>query len=199
MRPVQRPVHAVCKRGLRNEPGPQEERARCKRLKVPTTPPSTWQTPTSPSAQPSPGACKRGLRVVEFSSGFELYSATLVAEPELVVLETQLDEMDGFQVFARLQRTSTSGRLRVLFVTRFEHPQVAYVCKQSGPPGTSARATRPRTWRRGSTRRSPIPSGSTSASWRRRWPGSSRAGSRGGSRSVRGARAATCCSARARS
>ncbi|MBA3556737.1 MAG: response regulator, partial [Gemmatimonadales bacterium] len=77
---------------------------------------------------------RAGHGVTEFSSGSELYAGALADEPDLIVMETDLEEMDGFQVFALLQRDRAEP-FPALFVTAFENPRVARVCKQRGALG----------------------------------------------------------------
>lgn len=76
---------------------------------------------------------KRGTEVVEFASGAELFARTVEHEPDLVVTETELDEVDGFQVFAwLLRRRSGKDGVPIVFHTRFDNPGVAHACKQQG-------------------------------------------------------------------
>ena len=78
---------------------------------------------------------QRGSEVEEFESGSELYARAVTREPDLIVMETDLGEMDGFQVFARLQSKRPEKPFPVLFVTQFDHPRVARICKQRGALG----------------------------------------------------------------
>jgi TonB family protein len=78
---------------------------------------------------------RRGDEVLEFSSGAELYARAVASPPDLVVLETELDELDGFQVFSKLHRERPNNPLSVVFVAEFEHPRVARVVKQRGALG----------------------------------------------------------------
>lgn len=73
-----------------------------------------------------------GIQVVEFASGSALYERALASEPDLILLEVELEGMDGFQVFASLQRDRPEKPLPILFVTGFSNPQVARVCRQRG-------------------------------------------------------------------
>jgi protein TonB len=83
---------------------------------------------------------QRGFEVVEFSSGAELYARTVVGEPDLIVMDTDLEDMDGYQVFARLQRKRPDEPYPVLFVSGFEHPRVARALKQRGAVGFVGKA-----------------------------------------------------------
>jgi TonB family protein len=78
---------------------------------------------------------RRGDEVLEFSSGAELYARAVASPPDLVVLETELDELDGFQVFSKLHRERPNNPLPVVFVAEFEHPRVVRVVKQRGALG----------------------------------------------------------------
>lgn len=78
---------------------------------------------------------RRGLEVEEFASGSELYARSQADAPDLVVMDTDLEEMDGFQVFALFQRERPERPLPIVFVTAFDHPRVARVCKQRGALG----------------------------------------------------------------
>jgi TonB family protein len=73
-----------------------------------------------------------GAQVVEFASGPELFARTVENEPDLVLMDTDLDEVDGFQVFVWLQRERPHRPYPVVFLTRFDHPGVARVCKHHG-------------------------------------------------------------------
>jgi protein TonB len=81
-----------------------------------------------------------GLTVEEFENGPALYAQALTDDPDLILLETDLEEMDGFQVFARLQRRRPEKPFPVLFVTDFDHPRVARVCRQRGAMGYIAKS-----------------------------------------------------------
>jgi protein TonB len=83
---------------------------------------------------------QRGVAVEEFENGPALYAQALTEDPDLIVLETDLEEMDGFQVFARLQRRRPEKPFPVLFVTDFDHPRVARVCRQRGAVGYVAKS-----------------------------------------------------------
>jgi protein TonB len=75
---------------------------------------------------------QRGIEVDGVSSGAHLYARAMAEDPDLIVMEADLEEMDGFQVFARLQRNRQDNPFRVIFLSRFDHPRVARVCKQRG-------------------------------------------------------------------
>jgi protein TonB len=75
---------------------------------------------------------QRGIQTEEFTGGFELYARAIEKEPDLILLETDLEDVDGFQVFMWLQRKRPEKPYPVAFLTRFEHPGVANVCKQRG-------------------------------------------------------------------
>jgi protein TonB len=83
---------------------------------------------------------QRGVEVEEFESGPALYARALAADPDLIVLDTDLEEMDGFQVFARLQRKRPEKPFPVLFVTDFDHPRVARICRERGAVGYIAKS-----------------------------------------------------------
>jgi TonB family protein len=74
---------------------------------------------------------RRGIQVKEFASGIELYASAVMEKPDLVVLETELEDMDGFDVFTRLRRRARRP-LPVVFVTAFENPGVATSCLRRG-------------------------------------------------------------------
>ncbi len=74
---------------------------------------------------------RRGIQVKEFASGVELYASAVMEKPDLVVLETDLEDMDGFDVFTRLRRRARRP-LPVVFVTAFENPGVATSCLRRG-------------------------------------------------------------------
>jgi TonB family protein len=75
---------------------------------------------------------RRGDQVVEFASGSDLYAHTIAYKPDLVVLEADLQDMDGFQVFAALRAALPEKPFPVVFLTAFDNPQVARVCKLRG-------------------------------------------------------------------
>jgi TonB family protein len=74
----------------------------------------------------------RGIRVVSFADGTDLYERTLEREPDLIVTDTDLAGLDGFQVFVRLQQQRAGKAFPLVFLTTFEHPGVAHFCKQEG-------------------------------------------------------------------
>lgn len=74
----------------------------------------------------------RGAHVVELASGLELYARTTEEEPDLVVMETDLEPVDGFQVFVRLQRERPEKPYPLVLLSKFYHPGVASVCKHHG-------------------------------------------------------------------
>jgi CheY-like chemotaxis protein len=73
-----------------------------------------------------------GAQVLELASGSELYARTTEEEPDLVVMETDLEQVDGFQVFVRLQRERPEKPYPLVLLSRFYHPGVASVCKHHG-------------------------------------------------------------------
>jgi protein TonB len=86
---------------------------------------------------------QRGIDVEEFQSGPALYARVLTQDPDLIVLETDLEEMDGFQVFSRLHRKRPEKPFPVLFVTDFDHPRVARICRERGAIGYVAKSRPP--------------------------------------------------------
>jgi CheY-like chemotaxis protein len=76
-----------------------------------------------------------GVQVVEFTSGADLYVRALTSAPDLIVLDIELDEMDGFQVFARLRRKFPCSGSRIAFVTELDNPVVELACRESGAAG----------------------------------------------------------------
>jgi protein TonB len=83
---------------------------------------------------------QRGIDVEEFQSGPALFARALAGDPDLIVLDTDLEEMDGFQVFARLERKRPERPFPVLFVTDFDHPRVARICRERGAVGYVAKS-----------------------------------------------------------
>lgn len=73
-----------------------------------------------------------GNEVVEFASGRELYARTLEDEPDLLVMDTELEGADGFQVFVWLRRKRPGRPYPIVLLTRREHPGIALVCKHLG-------------------------------------------------------------------
>jgi TonB family protein len=74
---------------------------------------------------------ERGAAVVEFANGSTLFDQATTQAHDLIVMDTELAEVDGFQTFARLQHVPGKS-FRIVFLTRFEHPGVAEICKQRG-------------------------------------------------------------------
>lgn len=75
---------------------------------------------------------KRGARVTEFTSGAALYARALEERPDLVILETDLPEMNGFQVFMCLRAQMRDRAPRIAFVTGFARVPVAEACRRRG-------------------------------------------------------------------
>ncbi|MFN2432359.1 MAG: TonB family protein [Gemmatimonadota bacterium] len=75
---------------------------------------------------------ERGAEVVEFDGGVGLYAQALRRAPDLIVMETELDEMNGFETFDRLQRHRFAKPFCIVFLTRFEHLLVAETCRERG-------------------------------------------------------------------
>jgi CheY-like chemotaxis protein len=75
---------------------------------------------------------RRGLRTMEFTSGSDLYAGVVAAAPDLVLLDVDLDEMDGFQVFSRLLRWRAERPLPLVFLTEFANAHVMEVCIERG-------------------------------------------------------------------
>lgn len=78
---------------------------------------------------------RRGFRAFEFASGSDLYASVIAGAPDLVTLDVDLDEMDGFQVFARLLRKRDTRPLPLVFVSDFQNAHVVEVCIQRGALG----------------------------------------------------------------
>jgi TonB family protein len=74
----------------------------------------------------------RGARVTEFTSGAALYARALEERPDLVILETDLPEMHGFQVFTCLRGQMRDRAPRIAFVTGFARVPVAEACRRRG-------------------------------------------------------------------
>jgi CheY-like chemotaxis protein len=78
---------------------------------------------------------RRGFRAFEFASGSDLYASVIAGAPDLVTLDVDLDEMDGFQVFARLLRKRDTRPLPLVFVSDFQNAHVVEICIQRGALG----------------------------------------------------------------
>jgi CheY-like chemotaxis protein len=78
---------------------------------------------------------RRGFRAFEFANGSDLYASVIAGAPDLVTLDVDLDEMDGFQVFARLLRKRDSRPLPLVFVSDFQNAHVVETCIQRGALG----------------------------------------------------------------
>jgi protein TonB len=61
-----------------------------------------------------------GADVTTFINGVDLYARALAQEPDLIVLDADLEEMNGFEVFGSLMRRRPERPPRVVFVTHLD-------------------------------------------------------------------------------
>ena len=70
--------------------------------------------------------------VVTFESGAELYSRVARDGPDLIVMDVDLEEMNGFEVFGLLLRDHPERPLPVVFLTDFDNSGIAQELLQRG-------------------------------------------------------------------
>ena len=70
-----------------------------------------------------------GHEIVDFESGSELYARAVTGEPDLIALETDLEDMDGFRCRSRAKRAREAF---TVISSDFPHPRVARVLKKRG-------------------------------------------------------------------